>query len=232
MDAPRTEPASPHFPLLRDRQAAGAQLATAVASYAKDRPVVLAIPPGGVPVAAEIAQRLGLELNILVVQPIVAPGHEEIALGAVAASGELALNDEAIAGLGVSETFVQRATAQSRAEAERREHQLRGPLRPAFLRDRTVILVDDGLAVATTIVAAVRAVRHHHPTKVVVAVPVCDPKACRIVEGVADAVISLFQPSPFHHTADHYQRFDLPTDAEITALLQQHAQPKSSNPAG
>lgn len=219
MSAAPIESVGSRFPLLRDRQAAGAQLATALARYAKDRPVVLAIPPGGVPVAAEIAHRLGGELNLLVTQPIAAPGHEDIILGAVTASGDVAVNDEAVAGLGLADTFVQQATAHSQAEAQRREEQLRGALRPPFLRDRTVLLVDDGMAVASAMLAAIRAVRRQHPARVVVAVPVGEPKACRIVEGVADEVVALYQPTPFHHVAEHYQRYDVLSDADVAALL-------------
>ncbi|MCS6801756.1 MAG: phosphoribosyltransferase family protein [Chloroflexota bacterium] len=230
MDSPHVEPSGPRFSPLRDRQSAGAQLATALASYAKDHPVVLAIPPGGVPVAAEIAHRLGGELNIIVAQPITAPGNEAVILGAVTASGESALNDEAIAGLGVSEAFVQRAIAQSRADAQRREEQIRGALRPPVVRDRTVIIVDDGVATAAPLLAAVRAVRQFHPARVVVAVPVGEPKACRHLEGVADDVLTLVQPAPFHRVADHYQRFDRLTDADAAALVREHAHPRSGNP--
>jgi predicted phosphoribosyltransferase len=173
-------------------------LARSLSDYAdRDDVVVLALPRGGVPVAYEVAKELGAPLDVFLVRKLGVPGHEELAMGAIASGGVLVLDEGVLRWLGISEEQVQRAVERELAELRRREAAYRdGRLMPD-LRDKTVVLVDDGLATGATMQAAVRAVRRYQPARIVVAVPVASRSTCDRLQPEADEVVCGVTPTPF-----------------------------------
>jgi putative phosphoribosyl transferase len=205
--------------LYRDRIDAGARLAKELESYRGERPVVLGIPRGGVPVAAEVARQLGGELDVMVARKLGAPGHEELAIGAVTADGARYLNPEIMQALAVDDRYLAEITARQTAEAAKREARFRGPHGPIDLGGRTVILVDDGLATGATMRAAARAVRARSPARLIIAVPVGSREAVAALEEDADRVVCPEQPEPFIAIGLHYADFGQVDDAEVLDLL-------------
>ncbi len=206
--------------LYRDRVDAGARLARELEEYRGERPVVLGIPRGGVPVAAEVARRLGGELDVMVARKLGAPGHEELAIGAVTADGARYLNSEILQAVGVDDRYLEQITARQTAEAAKREARFRGPHGPLELHGRTVILVDDGLATGATMRAAARAVRARGPARLIIAVPVGAREAVAALAEDADRVVCPAQPEPFIAIGLHYEDFDQVGDEEVLALLE------------
>jgi len=219
MRAPASFPptAETHY---RDRVEAGAVLARLLERYHGQRPVVLGIPRGGVPVAAEVARRLGGELDVVVARKLGAPMHEELAIGAVTADGGRFLNDDVIRALGVSDEYLSRVTDEQMREARSREQRFRGARPPTPLTGRTVVLVDDGLATGATMRAAARAVRARGPARLVIAVPVGSTEACTALAGEVDEVVCPSRPEPFIAIGLHYLDFEQVDDSEVVALLQ------------
>ena len=207
-------------PVFRDRLDAGRALARALAPYAgRQDVVVLALPRGGVPVGYEVAKALGVGLDVFVVRKLGVPGHEELAMGAIA-SGEVRLvNHEVVDALGIPVNVIDRVAARERAELERRELLYRGSRPLAPLANKTVILVDDGLATGSTMRAAVTAVRHQHPAQIIVAVPVGAPSTCNELSKEADQVVCLRSPEPFVAVGMWYRDFTPTSDKEVRALL-------------
>jgi putative phosphoribosyl transferase len=203
-----------------DRAEAGALLAGRLDRYRGSHPVILGIPRGGVPVAAEVARRLEGELDVVVARKLGAPGHEELAIGAVTADGRRFLNEDILQALGVPDEYLRRATEEQMREARSRERRLRGSAKPIPAEERTVILVDDGLATGATIRAAARAVRARHPARLVIAVPVGSAEACAALAKEADEVVCPSQPSPFFAIGLHYEDFTQVPDAQVVELLQ------------
>jgi putative phosphoribosyl transferase len=213
-----------------DRREAGQELASRLEAYRQHpHTIVLGLPRGGVPVAHEVAGRLGLPLDVLVVRKLGTPGHEELAMGAIAAGGGRALNTDLIAGLHVGATALERVEAAERAELERRERAYRDQKPFPVLRDQTVILVDDGLATGATMRAAIDAVKRQSPARVVVAVPTAPPDVCAALEREVDEVISVIQPEPFVAVGLWYGHFPQVSDEEVRAALK-NAQPSSDTP--
>lgn len=204
----------------RDRAAAGRALAESLTSYAgQDDVIVLGLPRGGVPVAAEIARALLAPLDLMLVRKLGVPGHEELAMGAIASGGVRVLNSEVVAGLEISESAIDRVATEEKRELQRREREYRGDRPPPQLQKKTVILVDDGLATGATMRAAVTATREHHPGRVVVAIPVAPEETCRELEQVADEVVCLSMPEPFMAIGIWYQQFGQVSDQEVRELL-------------
>jgi predicted phosphoribosyltransferase len=210
--------------LFRDRADAGRRLAAKLTTYAGRHDVlVLALPRGGVPVAAEVARELGVPLDVYLVRKLGVPGHEELALGAIASGGTIVLNDDIVRGLAIPSTVIDTLVRQERHELERRERVYRGDRPIPDVTGRVVILVDDGLATGATMRAAVEALRARHPVRLVVAVPVGAPETCSALESLADEVTCAVTPEPFYAVGLWYADFDQTTDAEVQTLLEQAA---------
>jgi predicted phosphoribosyltransferase len=206
-----------------NRTIAGRALADGlVADAVLENPVVLALPRGGVPVAAEVAARLNAPLGVILVRKIGVPGRSELAMGALAkVGGEIAefRNEEIISGLRISSEAFDAAQNRERLELERRASIF--PFADLDISRNTVILVDDGLATGSTMLAAVAAVRTHGPAAVVVAVPVGAHQAVQVLRSVADRVICLSMPEPFIAVGGAYEDFRQLSDEEVLAILKE-----------
>jgi putative phosphoribosyl transferase len=209
-----------HLPI-KDRTAAGRALAEALRGYADvDDLLVLALPRGGVPVASEVADALGAELDVLLVRKLGTPGQPELAMGAIASGGARVLNAEVIAALRVPAEEVERATAREQQELERRERAFRGDRERPRVHGRCVIVIDDGVATGATMRAGLQALHQQGPREVVVAVPVAAPDTVAMLEREADAVVCLETPYPFLGVGRWYVDFEQTTDAEVRRLLE------------
>ena len=203
----------------RDRADAGRRLAERLRMVAPARPVVVALPRGGVPVAAPVAAALGAPLDVLVVRKLGFPGQSELAMGAIASGGVRVLNEALLDQTGVSEALVDDAVARERVELERREVLYRGDRAAPDVTGKTVLVVDDGLATGSTMLAAVQALRSLRAGRTVVAVPTAPRQTCVALEDVADEVVCLRQPDPFYAVGLSYEDFAEVLDDEVRALL-------------
>ena len=204
----------------RDRAEAGDLLAARLSGLAdRDDVVVLALPRGGVPVGYEVARSLRVPLDVFVVRKLGVPGHEELAMGAIASGGVQLVNDDVVAPLGIPPEVIDQVAQREQIELQRREQLYRGnrPLVP--LKNKSVILVDDGLATGSTMRAAVIAVRQQEPARIIVAVPVGAPSTCEELGREADEVICLRSPDPFVAVGLWYRDFTPTSDHEVRALL-------------
>jgi len=208
--------------IFADRADAGRALATALESRrgAADT-IVLGLPRGGVPVACEVAAALALPLDVLVVRKLGLPWQPELAMGAIASGGALVLNDEVVRHLGGRDDAFEAVRAREQAELERRERDFRGNRPPLDMRNRTGILVDDGLATGATMEAAVRSLQALGARHVVVAVPVASPEARDRIAAVADEVVCLATPMLFSAVGQWYRDFGQTSDDEVRDLLAQ-----------
>lgn len=202
-----------------DRHAAGARLATALVQYRNDDPLILGIPTGGVPVAAEVARQLGAELDVVIARKLGAPDQPELALGAVTALGTVYIDDAIVARHGVSEAHLAAIVARETAEAAAREKRYRGGRPQPRMAQRTVIVVDDGLATGATMRAALRAVRAQGPARLVAAVPVGSTDAQEELLGDADEVICLVMPEQFEAVSFYYDDFREVSDEDVQEIL-------------
>ena len=206
--------------VFRDRRHAGRVLAQVLAGYANRSDVfVLALPRGGVPVAYEVADVLHAPLDVFVVRKLGVPGHEEYAMGALASGGVRVLNDEVVQRLGISDAAVDAVTRHEQRELERRERLYRDGRPLPDMRGRTVILVDDGLATGSTMLAAVRALRAQQPARIVVAVPTAAAETCVQLRSEADEVVCATTPEPFGAVGMWYDDFSQTSDEEVRELL-------------
>jgi predicted phosphoribosyltransferase len=204
----------------RDRAEAGDLLAARLSALGdRDDVIVLALPRGGVPVAYEVANSLGVAFDVFVVRKLGVPGHEELAMGAIASGGVRLVNHDVVDALGIPPAVIDQATKREHVELERRERLYRGsrPLIP--LANKTVVLVDDGLATGSTMRAAVAAVRQQQPARIVVAVPVGASSTCHELAEEADEVICLRSPEPFVAVGLWYRDFTPTSDDEVRTLL-------------
>jgi putative phosphoribosyl transferase len=204
-----------------DRRDAGRVLALRLAKYAnRDDVIVLALPRGGVPVAYEVAAALGAPMDVFLVRKLGTPGHRELAMGAIASGGVRVLNEDVVRWYGIPESAIERVAREEEQELQRRERAYRDDLPAPDLANRTVILIDDGLATGSTMRAAAQAMRLHHPSRVVIAVPVGAPQTCTELAAVADEVICARMPEPFSAVGQWYLNFNQTDDEEVRDLLQ------------
>jgi putative phosphoribosyl transferase len=207
----------------QDRAQAGRLLAEKVKGYS-DRPdaVVLGLPRGGVPVAFEVARRLNARLDVFLVRKLGVPGHEELAMGAIASGGVCFLNESLIHTLRISRQAVNEVLACEQRELERREHAFRVG-RPVELRGRVILLVDDGLATGASMRAAVMAARTRQPARVIVAAPVAAGETFKEFQSIADEIVCVQTPEDFEGVGQWYYDFSQTSDEEVRALLEEGA---------
>ncbi len=208
-----------------NRADAGRQLAAKLAEYAHlPNVLVLALPRGGVPVAFEVAEALDAPLDLFLVRKLGVPGHEELAMGAIATGGVRVLNEEVVRGLDIPEEVIATIAAKEQEELQRRERLYRGDRPAPEVTGCIVILVDDGLATGSTMRAAVAALRRQHPARIIVAVPVGAPETCAELGAEADEVVCAQTPEPFYAVGLWYADFSQTTDAEVRDLLKRAAE--------
>lgn len=219
--------------LFRDRIDAGRLLAESLRGYARKDVLVLGIPRGGVPVAAEVARRLDAELDIVVARKLGTPQEPELAMGAVTANGGRFLNDEILRRLAVSEEDLEAVTIRERAEARAREKRFRAGRPPARIEGRVVIVVDDGLATGATMRASVRSIRKRRPSRLIVAVPVGSREACAALREEVDEIVCPYVPEYFGAVGFFYENFEPTEDADVKEILQKFfSQPAGPSAAG
>lgn len=206
--------------LFQDRADAGQQLAQKLTDYAGRRDVVvLGLPRGGVPVAYVVAQTLNAPLDVFLVRKLGLPGHEELAMGAIASGGVRVLNKEVVDALRIPKEVLDAVAAREQQELERRERAYRDDRPPPVLRDRVVILVDDGLATGASMAAAAAALHARAPAQIVVAVPVAAPESCELFEKKVDRVVCAETPQPFFSVGLWYADFAQVRDDDVRDLL-------------
>lgn len=205
--------------LFRDRVDGGRRLAEKLGHHAGTSAIVLALPRGGVPVAAEVARSLKLPLDVFIVRKLGVPGYAELAMGAIASGGVRVMNQSLVRELGIREPVIQTVVQSEAAELERREAAYRGDRAPLDVQARTVVLVDDGLATGATMLAAVQALRARQAARIVVAVPVGAPETCAMLAEEADEVVCAETPESFLAVGYWYENFEQTTDEEVQALL-------------
>jgi putative phosphoribosyl transferase len=212
------------YPRYRDRTEAGRVLAAALAPYA-GRPnlLVLALPRGGVPVGFEVAQALHAPLDVMLVRKLGVPGHEELAMGAIASGGVRVLSHDIVRLLGISDRAIASVAAAEEETLRRREGLYRGGRPPADVAGRTVILVDDGLATGSTMRAAAAALKAQHPERLVAAVPIGAPETCDLLRKEVDDLVCARTPEPFYAVGMWYEDFSPTSDEEVRELLRRAA---------
>jgi predicted phosphoribosyltransferase len=207
----------------RDREAGGAALAPLLEQWrGREDVVVLGLPRGGVPVAAEVARALCAPLDVFLVRKLGVPGQEELAFGAIAGSGLRVLNQELVRALRLSGEAIDAITRREQSELARRDELFRQGMAPLDLRGRVAILVDDGLATGATMLAAVRAARAMEAARVIVAVPVAASEACRMLREEADEVVCAATPRDFRAVGAWYENFMQIADVEVRVILEEH----------
>lgn len=205
-----------------DRRQAGRELARAVAALKLERPVVLALPRGGVPVAYEVAKALGAPLDLLMVRKIGAPGHEEYGIGALVdgSAPEMVIDEAAARLVGADRAYIERQAARELGEIERRRAIYR-TAPPVPLKGRTALVVDDGIATGGTVRAALQALGRSGASRVVLAVPVGPADRLAALREACDEVVCLVTPDPFYAVGMHYQDFGQTSDDEVIRLLEE-----------
>ena len=205
--------------LFENRADAGRRLAARLQSLRGGDVLVLALPRGGVPVAAPVADKLLAELDVLLVRKLGIPGHEELAMGAIALGGVRVLNEEVITALGISQQTLEEVTEAEAQKIQRRAASYRGSSEPPRVRGRTVVVVDDGLATGATARAALQAIRQMEPRDLILAVPVAPASTIAALQPYADRIECLATPEPFHAVGLWYRDFGQTSDEEVRRLL-------------
>ncbi len=213
----------------RNRVEAGQQLARRLAQYA-NRPdvLVLALPRGGVPVGYQVAQALKAPLDVFIVRKLGVPGHEELAMGAIASGGVRVLNGDVVEGLRIPDDVIDAAAARELRELERRERAYRDDRPTPDVQGRTVILVDDGIATGSTMKAAIEALRQLEASRIVVAAPTAALSTVREMRRDVDDLVAVMTPADFSGVGQWYEDFSQTTDAEVRDLLERAS--RFSNP--
>jgi predicted phosphoribosyltransferase len=206
--------------LFRDRTDAGRILASQLEHYkGRSDALILALPRGGVPVAYEVGRALGIPVDVFIVRKLGVPGHEELAMGAIASGGGFFVNRDVVDQLGIPDETIRMAAERERKELVRRERLYRGDRSLPELAGRVVILVDDGLATGSSMRAAIRAVKLSNPARTVVAVPTAAPETRNLIAKEVDEMICVSTPEPFYSVGQWYSRFEQISDDEVRDLL-------------
>lgn len=206
--------------IFQDRTDAGQKLAVKLTEYAdREDVLILALPRGGVPVAFEAAKRLNAPLDVFLVRKLGVPGHEELAMGAIASGGVRVLNETVVNPLRIPDSIIDAVAEKEQRELERRERVYRDELPAPEVAGKIVILIDDGLATGATMRAAAVALKHMNPAKIIIAVPVASPDTCEEFETEVDAVVCAATPQPFYGVGAWYRDFSQTTDDEVRELL-------------
>ena len=207
----------------RDRHEAGELLAEELSSFAnKPGVLVLGLPRGGIPVAAEVAKKLHAPLDVFVVRKLGLPGYPELAMGAIGSGGVRVLNGEVVDSLRIPRSVIDAVTAEEECELARRERCYRANLPPSDVRTKTVIVVDDGIATGSTMKAAVAALRQLDVARIVVAAPTVAPTTYFELREAADEIVAVFVPVDFHGVGEWYEDFSQTTDEEVHQILARH----------
>lgn len=216
----------------RNRTEAGRLLGRQLQAMQIPDPVVLALPRGGVPVAAEVARALHAPLDLLLVRKIGAPHQPELAVAALAEGSELVTDEESLAWTGATDEYVARQAEVQRAEIERRRQLYLAGRAPVPLAGRSAVVVDDGIATGTTAKAALQALRRRGPARVVLAVPVAAQDSLALLAPLVDEVVCLSQPALFRAVGEHYDDFEQVADEEVARLMREHAGAEGAAAAG
>lgn len=210
-----------------NRISAGRLLAKKLETYAnRSDVIVLALPRGGVPVAYEVARALNAPLDVFLVRKLGVPGYEELAMGAIASGNVRVLNEDVVTNLGISDEWIDQVATLEERELARRERLYRGTSKPLSVSDCTVIVVDDGLATGSTMRAAVKALKHLGPSRIIVAAPVAARETCQSFKTDVDATcVCVMSPEPFRGVGLWYRDFSQTTDEEVCHLLKHSKQP-------
>lgn len=218
--------------IFKDRVEGGRALAERLWEYAGRRDlVVLGLPRGGVPVAAEVAQRLNAPLDIWLVRKLGVPSHSEFAMGAIAGGGVVEIDEALVRELHIAPHAVREVVRSERAELERRERAYRRGKPPPYLEGKTVIVVDDGMATGSTMRAVVTSLRNFKPARIVVAVPVASSEACRDLGMHADECVCVACPDPFRAVGLFYENFGATSDEEVLECLDRFSNRKQADGA-
>jgi putative phosphoribosyl transferase len=213
----------------RDRTEAGRLLAAKLRAYANRQDVlVVALPRGGVPVGFEVAKALHVALDVMVVRKLGVPGQEELAMGAITTGGVRILNSSIVEALGITESQIESVAAEEQQELERRERLYRGSRTAPEIRDRTVILVDDGIATGSTMRAAIAALRTQQPARLIVAVPVAPLSTVRELKAEGEEIVCVQAMEPFGAIGAWYEDFTQVADEEVSELLESIAEKRSA----
>ena len=211
--------------LFKDRRDAGKKLAQKLSAYAsRSDVVILALPRGGVPVAYEVALTLNAPLDIFTVRKLGLPGHEELAMGAIATGGARVINQDVVRSFHVPQGVVEAVAKQELRELERRERAFRGDRMMREVHDKTAILIDDGLATGASMQAAIKGLRAKDPTRIVVAVPTAPLETCEAFKQLVDEMICATTPEPFYGVGQWYEDFSQVTDDQVQTFLEQASQ--------
>lgn len=204
----------------RDRVDAGRRLATLLSAYAHRQDVlVLGLPRGGMPVAYEVASALAVPLDVFLVRKLGVPGQEELAMGAIATGGIRVLNRGVVDTLHIPTHVIDSVAAKEQRELERREHVYRGDRSPPDIRERVIILVDDGMATGATMLVATRTLQQENPARLVIAVPVAASATCHELRPEVDDIICAYSPDPFYGVGWWYEDFSQTLDVKVHDLL-------------
>ncbi len=218
----------------KDRVEAGRLLGEELVAYARGKKnvIVLGLPRGGLPVAREVAEKIGAPLDVMVVRKLGVPGWEELAMGAIASGGVRVLNHDVMRSLHISEKALEKEVGLEMKELKRRELAYRGHAGAPEVKGRTVLLVDDGIATGSTMRAAVEALRLQGAAAIVVAVPVAAADTCREIESTVDRLVTLMRPEVFGAVGHWYEQFPQVEDEEVREILEQAARTTQAAYAG